>query len=141
MMKRLLLIGLTALLTMGGIWWWLQSPSSVDVTLTIAEDAAVVGMRNIEVIVGGEKTGWDELKRGETVRARFQPDPQGAPELTLIYLLKPAEGATTSDERHYWRGPAVRPGQGYDIKLLLDARGRVVETHCMRPCTLNLNDW
>lgn len=134
MMKRLLLIALVALLVLGGVWWW-PSSQSVDVTLTVAPDAPA-GMQDITLVVGGDKTGWAQVQRGETVRARFQPTAQEVPELTLIYRLTPAAGSRASDEQHHWRGPAVSPGQGYDIRVLLDTQGRMVGAHCVKPCTL-----
>lgn len=137
MMKRLLLIALTGLLVLVGLWWWLPSPQSVDVTLTLADDAPVAGMHDITVIVGGDKTGWGALKPGDTVHASFHPAPDDVPELTLIYRLTSAPGGASSDEKHHWRGPIVSAGQGYEIRMLLDSQGHVVGKHCVKPCSLD----
>jgi hypothetical protein len=141
MMKRPILITLAALLVLTGVWWWWPSPQSVDVTLAMSGDASATGMRDITIIVGGEKTGWAELNRGESVQASFLPEPNDVPELTLIYRLKPAGSDVSTGETQYWRGPTALPGQGYDIKILLDPQGRVTTAqHCIKPCSLDTTD-
>lgn len=136
MMKRWLLITPLALLVVSGLWWWWPSPRSVDVTLAIAGNAST-GIRDITVVVGGDKTGWAELKPGNTVHARLQPAPADVPELTLIYRLAPVTSTTPTAEQHDWRGPAVLPGQGYEIRMVLDTQGRITGTHCVKPCALH----
>lgn len=136
-LTRFMLLALAGLVIAGGLWWWLPSSQSVDVSVSISNETAARGMRDITLVVAGDKTGWAELKPGETVSASFLPAPDDVPELTLIYRLAPMAGTPTDEAQHSWRGPEVKPGQAYDIRILLDAQGQIQSRHCVKPCTMD----
>lgn len=133
--RRFILGASAGLIVLSGVWWWWRpSPQSVEVSLGISR-SATGGMRDITIVVAGDKTGWAELKPGETITASFLPAPDDVPELTLIYRLAPMAGTPTDEAQRSWRGPEVKPGQAYDIRIMLDAQGQIQGRHCVKPCT------
>jgi hypothetical protein len=113
-LKRLIPIALVVLVVLvvwGAIWWWWHpSNQSVDVTLEVAANAPALGLRDVTVVVGGDKTGWAEIKRGQTVNASFHPAPDSVPELTLLYQLMAVSGTPSNNEQQSWRGlPSSTP--------------------------------
>jgi hypothetical protein len=136
-LTRFMLLALAGLVIAAGLWWWLPSSQSVDVSVSISNETATRDMRDITLVVAGDKTGWAKLKPGETVSANFLPAPDDVPELTLIYRLSPMDGTPTDEAKHSWRGPEVKPGQAYNIRIMLDAQGQIQGRHCVKPCAMD----
>ncbi|MCP3140658.1 hypothetical protein [Pyxidicoccus xibeiensis] len=101
-------------------WVFLQARRAV-VTVHFMPEQDVV-LAPLYVIVGGEKQHAPELRRGQSDRFRFQPDPEFP--LDLAFWIGPYNGG--------WTGPHLRARQRLDVTI--DGEGSVTWTECDWPC-------
>ncbi|WP_164013311.1 hypothetical protein [Pyxidicoccus trucidator] len=101
-------------------WAFLQARQAVVTVHFMPEQDAVLAP--LYVIVGAEKQHATELRRGQSDRFRFQPDPEFP--LDLAFWIGPHNGG--------WTGPFLRPRQRLDVTI--DGQGNVTSQECDWPC-------
>lgn len=115
------LIGLTAC----GRW---LSNERVEVEFTLGPQVQAEGVSDVSIIVGGDRLSWPAVPPGETVTARFLPEPEHDPRVTLLYTARSAQRS--------WTGPR-QPGPGYRMRLTLLSPSLIRHQSCRLPCTLD----
>lgn len=125
--SRWLFFVLLFFLFIAGCDIWGTENVKVWISFTDANTAEL--LKDVSVIVGGDKFFWHGIPAGTVERVTLRPGELDNRQLTLIY--------TQNDLKKYWEGPEFEAGTNYRIEIKIDAKGIVSQRHCFQPCSLD----
>lgn len=85
-------------------------------------------LENVSAIIGADKFWWASFAENEENTATLYTKKNPSTNLTLIYTVNGSERS--------WESADFSEGEGYRVRLEIDAKGSVKENFCKMPCRL-----